>query len=117
MTRMTTATTSRRWIKPPPTWPMKPISQSTTRMTIIVQSMGIPFDSVKLSSANLSSRLSTRQAFSEHRVEQFSFPAPLHRAIGYARFYSRSHDAVIHVFDEAGNAIETHKHVGDFREF
>jgi hypothetical protein len=27
-------------------------------------------------------------------------------AIGYARFYSRSHDAVIRVYDEAGNMIE-----------
>jgi hypothetical protein len=27
-------------------------------------------------------------------------------AIGYAQFYSRSHDAVIRVYDEAGNVIE-----------
>jgi hypothetical protein len=33
--------------------PMKPRSQSTTRMTMIVQSMGIPFGWVKLSSAYL----------------------------------------------------------------
>jgi hypothetical protein len=26
-------------------------------------------------------------------------------AIGYAKFYSRSHDAVIRVYDEAGNMI------------
>jgi hypothetical protein len=26
------------------------------------------------------------------------------------KFYSRSHDAVIRVYDEAGNVIETHKH-------
>ena len=29
-------------------------------------------------------------------------------AIDYARFYSRAHDAVIRVYDEAGNVIETH---------
>jgi hypothetical protein len=29
-------------------------------------------------------------------------------AIGYAEHYSRSHDAVIRVYDEAGNVIETH---------
>jgi hypothetical protein len=29
---------------------------------------------------------------------------------------SRSHDAVIRVYDDAGNVIETHKHVGDFLE-
>jgi hypothetical protein len=37
-------------------------------------------------------------------------------AIGYAKFYSRSHDAVIRVYDEAGNVIETHEHKGDFKE-
>ena len=37
-------------------------------------------------------------------------------AIGYAKFYSRSHDAVIRVYDEAGNMIETHKHVGEFKK-
>jgi hypothetical protein len=35
----------------------------------------------------------------------------------YAQFYSRSHDAVIRVYDDAGNVIETHEHAGDFREF
>jgi hypothetical protein len=37
-------------------------------------------------------------------------------AIGYAKFYSRSHHAVIHVCDEAGNVIETHERTGDFKE-
>ena len=31
-------------------------------------------------------------------------------AIGYAKFYSRSHHAVIRVYDEAGNVIETRAH-------
>ena len=38
-------------------------------------------------------------------------------AIGYAQHYSRSQDAVIHVYDEAGNVIETHEHKGDFKEW
>jgi hypothetical protein len=38
-------------------------------------------------------------------------------AIGYAKFYSRSHDAVIRVFDDAGNVIGTHEHTGDFKEW
>jgi hypothetical protein len=38
-------------------------------------------------------------------------------AIGYAMHYSRSADAVIRVYDAAGNVIETHEHKGDFREF
>ena len=37
-------------------------------------------------------------------------------AVGYAQFFSRSHDAVIRVYDEAGNVIETHEHKGDFKE-
>ena len=37
-------------------------------------------------------------------------------AIGYAQFYSRSHDAVIRVYDASGNVIGTHEHTGDFRE-
>ena len=37
-------------------------------------------------------------------------------AIGYATFYSRSHDAVIRVYDAAGNVVETHQHKGDFKE-
>jgi hypothetical protein len=37
-------------------------------------------------------------------------------AIGYAKFYSRSHHAVMRVYDDAGNVIETHEHKGDFKE-
>ncbi len=36
-------------------------------------------------------------------------------AIGYAKFYSRSHPAVIRVFDVAGNVVETHEHAGEFK--
>jgi hypothetical protein len=35
-------------------------------------------------------------------------------AIGYAKFRSRSHDAVIRVYDEADNVIETNEYKGDF---
>ena len=37
-------------------------------------------------------------------------------AIGYATHSSRSHDAVIRVYDAVGNVIETHKQNGDFKE-
>jgi hypothetical protein len=37
-------------------------------------------------------------------------------AIGYAEHFSRSHDAVIRVYDGAGYVIETHEHKGDFKE-
>ncbi len=38
-------------------------------------------------------------------------------AINYAKSRSRSHDAVIRVYDEAGNVIETHEHAGGFKEW
>ena len=37
-------------------------------------------------------------------------------AISYAKFYSRSHDAIIRVYDDAGNVIEAHEHAGEFKE-
>jgi hypothetical protein len=37
-------------------------------------------------------------------------------AIGYAKHRSRSHAAVIRVYDEAGNVIATHEHKGEFKE-
>ena len=44
-------------------------------------------------------------------------PSAVANAIGYAKFYSRSHDAVIRVYDAAGNMIETHERTGDFKEW
>src|SRR6266536_5999568 len=44
-------------------------------------------------------------------------PNAISNAIGYAQFYSRSHRAVIRVYDEEGNLIETHEHAGEFKEF
>ena len=38
-------------------------------------------------------------------------------AVDYAKFRSRSHDAVIRVYDEAGNVIETHEHAGEFKDW
>jgi hypothetical protein len=37
-------------------------------------------------------------------------------AVAYADFYSRSHDRVIRVHDDAGNLLETHQHKGHFKE-
>ncbi len=39
-------------------------------------------------------------------------PDAISNAISYAKFYSRSHHAVIRVYD----VIETHEHAGDFKE-
>jgi hypothetical protein len=34
----------------------------------------------------------------------------------HAKFRSRSHDAVIRVYDDADNTIETHEHKGEFKD-
>ena len=34
-------------------------------------------------------------------------------AVSYAKFYSRSHDAVTRVYDEAGNVVEKCEHAGE----
>jgi hypothetical protein len=49
-------------------------------------------------------------------ARRYAAPNAISNAIGYAKFYSRSHNAVIRVCDEAGNVIETHEHKGDFKE-
>jgi hypothetical protein len=47
----------------------------------------------------------------------YAGPNAVSNAIGYAQHYSRSHDAVVRVYDDAGNVIETHEHKGDFKEW
>jgi hypothetical protein len=37
-------------------------------------------------------------------------------SVGYAMHSSRSHDAVIRVYDDAGDVIETHEHKSHFKE-
>ena len=44
-------------------------------------------------------------------------PNAISNAIGYAQHRSRSDDAVIRVYDAAGNVIETLEHAGDFKEW
>jgi hypothetical protein len=43
-------------------------------------------------------------------------PNAISNAVGYATHRRRSHDAVIRVYDDAGNVIETHEHKGQFKE-
>jgi len=47
----------------------------------------------------------------------YAGPNAVQNAIGYAQHRSRAADAVIRVYDEAGNVIETHEHKGDFKEW
>jgi hypothetical protein len=51
------------------------------------------------------------------QVAKHGAPNAISHAIGYAEHYSRSHDAVIRVYDEAGNVIQTPEHKGDFKEW
>jgi hypothetical protein len=44
-------------------------------------------------------------------------PNAISNAISFAKFNSGSHDAVIRVYDEAGDVIETHEHTGDFKDW
>jgi hypothetical protein len=46
----------------------------------------------------------------------YAGPNAVANAIGYAEHRSRSYDAVICVYDDAGNVIQTHDHKGDFKE-
>jgi hypothetical protein len=41
-------------------------------------------------------------------------PNAASNAVDYAKFRSRSLEAVIRVYDQAGNVIETHEHAGEF---
>jgi hypothetical protein len=47
----------------------------------------------------------------------YAGPNAVSNATGYAEHCSRSHDAVIRVYDDAGNVIETHEHAGEFKEW
>jgi len=42
-------------------------------------------------------------------------PDAITNAVGYAKFRSRSYDAVIRVYNDAGNVIETHERAGEFK--
>ena len=43
-------------------------------------------------------------------------PNAINNAIGHAKFLTRSHHAMIRVYDDAGNVVETHEHNGGFTE-
>ena len=44
-------------------------------------------------------------------------PNAVSNTVVYAKCFSRSHNAVIRVYDEAGNVIETREHAGEFKEW
>ena len=46
----------------------------------------------------------------------YADPNAAANAVSYAKFYSRSHQALIRVYDAAGKLIEVHRYKGDFKE-
>jgi hypothetical protein len=42
-------------------------------------------------------------------------PSAVSNAVDYAKFYSRY--AVIRIYDDAGNVIQTYEHAGDFKDW
>jgi hypothetical protein len=49
-------------------------------------------------------------------IGTYGEPDAVSNASDYAKFFKRSHDAVIRVYDDAGKVIKTHEHAGDFKE-
>jgi hypothetical protein len=47
----------------------------------------------------------------------YAEPNAVSNAVSYAKFFRRSHDAVIRVYDEVGNVIETHEQAGEFKDW
>jgi hypothetical protein len=46
----------------------------------------------------------------------YAAPNAISNAIGFAKFRSRSHNALIRVCDEASNVIDTHEHKGECKD-
>src|SRR6266705_812612 len=68
-------------------------------------------------SSNVKSSSRERNAFegNSNSIDP-TFKTNANPAIDYAKHRSRSHRALIRVYNAAGNLIETHEHAGDFKE-
>jgi hypothetical protein len=47
----------------------------------------------------------------------YAGPNAISNTISFAKFNSGSHDAMIRVYDDAGNVIETDEETGEFKEW
>ena len=47
----------------------------------------------------------------------YAGPDAVRNAVAYAKYRSRSHSAIIRMFDESGTAIETHESADDFKDW
>jgi hypothetical protein len=57
------------------------------------------------------------QRFELDAHNEYRGPNAIRDAIDSAEFHSRSHHAVIRVYDATGNVIETHERAGEFKEW
>jgi hypothetical protein len=62
-------------------------------------------------------KTSDSQSSAKGSAEWFTGRYAIANAVGYAKFYSHSHDAVIGVFDLVGNTVDAHEQAGDFKEW
>jgi hypothetical protein len=82
-------------------------------------------DPARMSSVNSAHAYEVRPRKDKRGVDLISDAPPFRRlwyakasdAVDYAKFFTRSPDAVIRVYDAAGNVIDTHEHRGDFKEW
>jgi hypothetical protein len=79
---------------------------------------------LKRPGSSLSSRRKIRQSIMRKTARVFAqarFSFSILAALSSARFRSTTRiensDAVIRVYDDAGNVIETHEHAGEFKEW
>jgi hypothetical protein len=49
-------------------------------------------------------------------IGTYGEPNAISNAVGFSMHRSRSHHAVIRVYDDAGNVIETHNYKADFKD-
>jgi hypothetical protein len=50
-------------------------------------------------------------------LQRYAEPNAISNAVGYAKFYSCSYHALIRIYDDADNVIETHEHAREFKEW
>jgi hypothetical protein len=47
----------------------------------------------------------------------YAGPNAASNTVDYAKLFSRSHDTVVRVYNEAGNVLEAHEHKAEFKEW
>jgi hypothetical protein len=61
--------------------------------------------------------IESRLSFLVNTFRPVMGPNAASNTVSYARHYSRPHNAVIRVYDDTDNVIETQEHKGEFKEW